>query len=164
MDMSQGSQPTWQRMLTSILNWFCNCDSDTPRDDRMPSGVPLTEDLSSPERCMRPLHDSPDRQALLQKGTSRSDRRTAGASSSSEKMTERFKHMRVPSFTMKVPSGKGSEEDSCVICLEEYSDSNPKSFLSCGHAFHLGCILEWEERGKTICPVCDVTVASSLED
>lgn len=28
----------------------------------------------------------------------------------------------------------------------------------CAAGFHLGCMLEWQERGKTDCPVCDLTI------
>eukprot|EP01025_Chloroclados_australasicus_P009273 TRINITY_DN13572_c0_g1_i4.p1 TRINITY_DN13572_c0_g1~~TRINITY_DN13572_c0_g1_i4.p1 ORF type:complete len:234 (-),score=4.09 TRINITY_DN13572_c0_g1_i4:175-876(-) len=76
-----------------------------------------------------------------------------------------FSKMRVPSFTTIAQKHKRSvsslaDEDNCAICLEEFSDGNPKTHLQCGHGFHLGCILEWEERGKTECPICDLNVGS----
>ncbi|KAL9231010.1 hypothetical protein vseg_006285 [Gypsophila vaccaria] len=46
------------------------------------------------------------------------------------------------------------EEDDCPICLEEYTEENPKLLTKCEHHFHLCCILEWMERSDT-CPVCD---------
>ena len=81
----------------------------------------------------------------------------------------RFSSLAVPTYsTTRLWQGSGelppSDEDVCAICLEEYDDSNPKNVLSCAHSFHLGCILEWEERGHNICPLCDVVVASSLAD
>ncbi|XP_021754193.1 probable E3 ubiquitin-protein ligase RHB1A [Chenopodium quinoa] len=46
------------------------------------------------------------------------------------------------------------EEEDCPICLEEYTEENPKMLTKCEHHFHLCCILEWMERSET-CPVCD---------
>ncbi|KAK9698567.1 hypothetical protein RND81_08G113500 [Saponaria officinalis] len=49
------------------------------------------------------------------------------------------------------------EEDDCPICLEEYTEENPKLLTKCEHHFHLCCILEWMERSEA-CPVCDQEV------
>ncbi|XP_071693966.1 uncharacterized protein [Rutidosis leptorrhynchoides] len=45
------------------------------------------------------------------------------------------------------------DEDVCPICLEEYTNENPRIVTKCWHHFHLGCIYEWNERSET-CPVC----------
>ncbi|KAH9621469.1 hypothetical protein KSS87_022633 [Heliosperma pusillum] len=49
------------------------------------------------------------------------------------------------------------EEEDCPVCLEEYTEENPKLLTKCEHHFHLCCILEWMERSNT-CPVCDKEV------
>lgn len=49
------------------------------------------------------------------------------------------------------------EEEDCPICLEEYTEENPKLLTKCEHHFHLCCILEWMERSES-CPVCDKEV------
>eukprot|EP00177_Eucheuma_denticulatum_P004285 GFKZ01007771.1.p1 GENE.GFKZ01007771.1~~GFKZ01007771.1.p1 ORF type:complete len:167 (-),score=15.28 GFKZ01007771.1:809-1309(-) len=47
------------------------------------------------------------------------------------------------------------QEDVCPTCLECYEDDNPKIETSCGHAFHLQCIVAWETRsGTRFCPIC----------
>ena len=43
--------------------------------------------------------------------------------------------------------------DSCCICSDPYNDSNPRSFVRCGHAFHFPCLLEWQQR-RAVCPLC----------
>mmetsp|Transcript_8608 Transcript_8608/g.15568 ORF Transcript_8608/g.15568 Transcript_8608/m.15568 type:complete len:157 (-) Transcript_8608:816-1286(-) len=48
---------------------------------------------------------------------------------------------------------EGEEEDICVTCLEEYTETNPRMVSECGHEFHLACIYEWLERNPH-CPVC----------
>ncbi|CAL5066974.1 unnamed protein product [Urochloa decumbens] len=44
-------------------------------------------------------------------------------------------------------------DDSCSICLEAFSDSDPSAVTSCKHEFHLQCILEWCQRSSQ-CPMC----------
>ncbi|KAH7366118.1 hypothetical protein KP509_18G064000 [Ceratopteris richardii] len=41
----------------------------------------------------------------------------------------------------------------CPTCLEGFDSRNPPKLTSCGHAFHLPCILEWTERSNN-CPIC----------
>lgn len=46
-------------------------------------------------------------------------------------------------------------EDVCPTCLECYAEDNPKISSTCGHAFHLQCIVAWETRsGSRFCPIC----------
>jgi len=52
---------------------------------------------------------------------------------------------------------KASGVDECPICLEEFDEESPATFLSCGHAFHLHCIYEWLERSET-CAVCQTQI------
>ncbi|KAI3719828.1 hypothetical protein L6452_20733 [Arctium lappa] len=46
-----------------------------------------------------------------------------------------------------------SKDDECLICLEEYTDENPRITTKCSHHSHLSCILEWQQRSE-LCPVC----------
>ncbi|XVE75835.1 hypothetical protein DITRI_Ditri12bG0123300 [Diplodiscus trichospermus] len=52
-------------------------------------------------------------------------------------------------------------DDSCSICLEEFSESDPSTVTNCKHEFHLQCILEWCQRSSQ-CPMC--WQAISLKD
>lgn len=46
-------------------------------------------------------------------------------------------------------------EDVCPTCLECYEKDNPKISSTCGHSFHLQCIVAWETRsGSRFCPIC----------
>ena len=71
---------------------------------------------------------------------------------------KQFASMRKPSFTTAPYSGKPEDEDACAVCLEEFTAHNPRVHFPCGHAFHLACMLEWQEHGHTHCPVCHVAV------
>ncbi|CAN0879286.1 E3 ubiquitin-protein ligase RHF2A [Linum grandiflorum] len=44
-------------------------------------------------------------------------------------------------------------EDSCSICLEEFSSNDPSTLTKCRHEYHLQCILEWCQRSSD-CPMC----------
>lgn len=44
-------------------------------------------------------------------------------------------------------------DDSCSICLDEFSESDPSTVTGCKHEFHLQCILEWCQRSSQ-CPMC----------
>lgn len=47
------------------------------------------------------------------------------------------------------------QEDVCPTCLECYCKDNPKIATTCGHAFHLQCIVAWETRSRSrFCPIC----------
>lgn len=47
------------------------------------------------------------------------------------------------------------QEDVCPTCLECYAEDNPKISSTCGHSFHLQCIVAWETRsGSRFCPIC----------
>ncbi|GMI71120.1 RING-H2 group F2A [Hibiscus trionum] len=54
-----------------------------------------------------------------------------------------------------------ANDDSCSICLEEFSSSDPSTVTNCKHEFHLQCILEWCQRSSQ-CPMC--WQAISLKD
>ena len=44
--------------------------------------------------------------------------------------------------------------DICVVCLEDYGLESVEVYdISCGHAFHCGCLREWADKSSS-CPVC----------
>ncbi|CAE8721382.1 unnamed protein product [Polarella glacialis] len=62
------------------------------------------------------------------------------------------------------------EELMCTICLDVVAPTQPARKLSCGHAFHAGCISSWwkcrlqSSHGKVSCPSCrtDLKARSSV--
>jgi hypothetical protein len=44
--------------------------------------------------------------------------------------------------------------DSCAICLDTLEDDDDVRGLSCGHAFHAGCIDPWLTSRRACCPLC----------
>lgn len=42
----------------------------------------------------------------------------------------------------------------CCICLQNIGSKNPAcKTTSCGHTFHVDCLLEWRKRSSS-CPIC----------
>lgn len=48
-------------------------------------------------------------------------------------------------------------DPTCAVCLETSTDSHA---LSCGHSFHVQCIVDWFRTGSNRCPVCRDSGAS----
>lgn len=59
---------------------------------------------------------------------------------------------------------KKKKNNECSICFENITPSTGKTVLSCGHMFHLKCIVEWfqHEHSNKQCPYCRHT-PSDLE-
>ena len=153
-------RPNWlQRVLHFVLGLFC-CGwgeevgagehEHVPSDNASSGGARRASQLRS-----RPLQEVGENSALLHS--------SSGDCCHTSKMSpqeKQFKSMQKPSFTTKESQLKSVDDESCLICLEDFTDDNPKTHLACGHGFHLGCMLEWQERGRNYCPLCDLTVGS----
>jgi hypothetical protein len=44
--------------------------------------------------------------------------------------------------------------DACAICLETLEDEDDVRGLTCGHAFHAGCLDPWLTNRRACCPLC----------
>ncbi|KAI9698402.1 MAG: hypothetical protein M1836_003982 [Candelina mexicana] len=47
-----------------------------------------------------------------------------------------------------------SPGDSCAICLDAIEDDDDVRGLTCGHAFHAGCLDPWLTNRRACCPLC----------
>ena len=56
--------------------------------------------------------------------------------------------MAVPSEMMATPG------DSCAICIDTLEDDDDVRGLTCGHAFHAGCLDPWLTSRRACCPLC----------
>lgn len=48
--------------------------------------------------------------------------------------------------------------ESCVICLEDFKDTDKVIMLRCNHLFHSVCIPEWLRQQNPSCPTCRAPV------
>ncbi|KAG2690208.1 hypothetical protein I3760_09G176900 [Carya illinoinensis] len=67
--------------------------------------------------------------------------------------------------TIYCSSDQTQEEETCVICLEEYRDRDGVGTLkACGHDYHVSCIKKWLSM-KNLCPVCKGSaLADNMKD
>ena len=63
-------------------------------------------------------------------------------------------------------STKDSKTDECVICFENFSDSDNKQIceLNCKHIFHVDCMIQWTKQKKDDCPMCRQKIESEQKD
>lgn len=45
------------------------------------------------------------------------------------------------------------DEPVCCICLDGYGSDNPRCEGTCGHHFHIQCLISWKQRSNK-CPLC----------
>ena len=57
-------------------------------------------------------------------------------------------HMAVPPELLTNPG------DSCAICIDTLEDDDDIRGLTCGHAFHAGCLDPWLTSRRACCPLC----------
>lgn len=148
-----------QNVIQFVLKIFCCGWMDCPTRREHMVFVEGSERRARRHVRARPLQDVAEGNSLLDVHPN-DEFHCYGSHMSAQE--QQFKAMKIPSFTTKPFTGKSMDEDGCLICLEDFTDDNPRILLACGHGFHLGCMLEWQERGKTECPVCDITVGHHL--
>ncbi|KAI9720047.1 MAG: hypothetical protein M1812_003174 [Candelaria pacifica] len=56
--------------------------------------------------------------------------------------------------TAIAPELLASPGDSCAICLDTIEDDDDVRGLTCGHAFHAGCLDPWLTSRRACCPLC----------
>lgn len=49
-------------------------------------------------------------------------------------------------------------DNICSICREEFHTDDKINILTCGHAFHSICIINWFRKGDKICPNCNANI------
>jgi hypothetical protein len=57
-------------------------------------------------------------------------------------------HMAVPPELLTNPG------DSCAICIDTLEEDDDIRGLTCGHAFHAGCLDPWLTSRRACCPLC----------
>ncbi|CAA6657332.1 unnamed protein product [Spirodela intermedia] len=136
---------------------------DDPRCSPLHHGFARHDKSSShfyeePEPLRRRLYDSDTESAAMTDKQNVSDSVGESKLSLSESSVDQTARYLSSEVTYIYPSFE--DEDSCPICLEEYTPENPKISMQCSHYFHLGCIYEWMERSDA-CPVCGKEMAFS---
>ncbi|KAI0979990.1 hypothetical protein GJ496_007766 [Pomphorhynchus laevis] len=69
-----------------------------------------------------------------------------------------LKHIPVKRYT------KADGYETCVICLDDYTEGVKIRILFCGHVYHCKCIDPWLLYNKRTCPVCKRKVLRHSDD
>ncbi|KAF1996692.1 hypothetical protein P154DRAFT_607786 [Amniculicola lignicola CBS 123094] len=59
-----------------------------------------------------------------------------------------------PIRTATAPEMLAEPGDTCAICLDSLEDDEDVRGLTCGHAFHAGCVDPWLTSRRACCPLC----------
>ncbi len=59
-----------------------------------------------------------------------------------------------PIRTAAPPELLASPGDTCAICLDTLDEDDDVRGLTCGHAFHAGCVDPWLTSRRACCPLC----------
>lgn len=59
-----------------------------------------------------------------------------------------------PIRTAVPPEMMAQPGDACAICLDPLEDEEEVRGLTCGHAFHAGCVDPWLTGRRACCPLC----------
>ena len=62
------------------------------------------------------------------------------------------------------PNSMEVTEDTCTICLDEYTTGDKLRALPCGHAYHSKCITKWLSERSATCPLCKIDLYESDDD
>jgi hypothetical protein len=52
------------------------------------------------------------------------------------------------------PEALATPGDTCAICIDNLEDDDDVRGLTCGHAFHGGCVDPWLTNRRACCPLC----------
>ncbi|CAN6470375.1 unnamed protein product [Victoria cruziana] len=58
---------------------------------------------------------------------------------------------------------KLEEDETCIVCQEEYENHDELGTLDCGHDYHFACIRQWLLL-KNVCPICKATALGDGPD
>lgn len=131
--------PLWKRLakfFQHLLTFIC-CGAFIDASDAVAG-----PDDPAQDPCSRPLQEVAEDSALLSNSRQESagSLRKSCCTSSTTRMSPQehlFSVMKKPSFSAGTQNGPSLDEETCMICLEEFSDSNPKMFYECGHGVPL---------------------------
>lgn len=127
--------PLWRRIaqfFQHLLSLFC-CGAFMDERDEAEGPDDAVQDP-----CSRPLQEVAEHSALLsnrRQESAGSLRKPCCAPSTTQMSPQEhlFSMMKKPSFSTGNQHGPSMDEETCMICLEDFNESNPKMYYECGH-------------------------------
>ncbi len=65
-----------------------------------------------------------------------------------------YSKIQIDSITARMWYKGRTKEESCLICMEQFTPGKPVKTLKCGHEYDADCIDKWLSKEKR-CPVCN---------
>jgi len=69
----------------------------------------------------------------------------------------------IPKFTWPPSDAAATQQQTCMVCLADFSIGDECRRLPCNHVFHQSCIDEWLRR-CTDCPICKANVDRAIRN
>ena len=122
-------------------------NKDSPQSTKEPAVIPAPEEHQS--------NDALSKKSQVKMGDAKlTPEATPNVATSSEEQEQEELddddqiQMAVPTEMLANPG------DSCAICLDTLEDDDDVRGLTCGHAFHAGCLDPWLTSRRACCPLC----------
>ncbi|KAG4986387.1 hypothetical protein AAZX31_12G146500 [Glycine max] len=71
----------------------------------------------------------------------------------SQMKTKTYLLLPTNAINLEEAASEEQENDSCIICQDEYKSQEKIGILQCGHEYHADCLKKWL-LVKNVCPIC----------
>ena len=116
------------------------------------SGNRVSEDRKAPSNEVAPTSGTESDDGAAAQDTTTSDQQ---APKPPETIDEKAEEDEEDPIRTAVPTDLLAQPgDACAICIEGLEDEDEVRGLSCGHAFHAGCVDPWLTSRRACCPLC----------
>ena len=126
-----------------------NVTVDTTAATQLATADPAKKDEKEKEKKEGESRESTDIAQGQASGTDGTDRRDLQRiESSPDDDDDEHIDAALPPECLQTPG------DSCAICIDTLEDDDDVRGLTCGHAFHAGCVDPWLTSRRACCPLC----------
>lgn len=113
------------------------------------------QDSKDPKEEMFPLEAA---EASPEQVDSSSSSENESEGCSTDDKEEDVDHLRKEQSTVSlcrkvIPTLDEEDLACCSICLDDFTQEDPSISTTCGHGYHLQCIMQWSQRSRE-CPLC----------
>ena len=125
-----------------------NVTVDTTAVAQLATADPAKKDEKEKEKTEGETGQPDDVAQGQTSGTGAAERRDLERIESSPDDDDEHIDAALPPECMQTPG------DSCAICIDTLEDDDDVRGLTCGHAFHAGCVDPWLTSRRACCPLC----------
>lgn len=104
--------------------------------------------VAEKENSATPAAEDPNSLEHVRTTASTVDKHPTGTTEIEDEDEDDHIHTAVPPELLTNPG------DSCAICIDTLEEDDDVRGLTCGHAFHAGCLDPWLTSRRACCPLC----------